>query len=298
MKKRIVVLFVFVVLMVLLAGCAKADKNLVWYEDFSSTETDDTWMSDVDMNYVCSEYLPGSEDILARTIQEESPSGDNLVAVSVANPSGKGATNVNMIRHKRFEVVDQSTYVLTGFMRAAPDYDLEMINPALEFCADGTCWYAEIVYYLNPYVNQETHMAIGDPYYAGLMYTRGPVPEIMNFLVEMGDDREWHFFVLQVSVDLSSDTPFLMDRVIIDYFAEEGEGNLEHNFVNKYLNVPMWAEDKGGNYADGGQVFLEVHNMNSNCDPELSFTGVGLWDDIALYRYPLGEAPKTVSARP
>jgi hypothetical protein len=141
-------------------------------------------------------------------------------------------------------------------------------------------------------------MEIGAPHYAGLMYTRGPVPETMNFLMEMGDDREWHWFALQVSVNLGSDIPFMMDRVLIDYFPEDGEENLEHNFVNKYLNVPMWAEDKSGSYADGGQVFLEVHNMNTNCDSRNSFIGIGLWDDIALYRYPLGEAPVTIPVRP
>ncbi len=292
MKKRIA-FALFVLMLSLLSGCAQANKNLVWYEDFGSADSADAWKPDVDMNYVCDVYdPPSSADTLFQPIQAFSPSGDNKVGAVLANPLGKNGLNVNNVTHRRFEVIDKSTYILTGYMKAAPGYDLEMIDPALEFCLDGTCWYAEIDYYFNKYVNQETHMEIGDPYYAGLMYTRGPSSKNMNFLMEMGVDNAWHFFVLQVSVDLSSDTPYVFDRVMIDYFVEEAEENLKHNFVNKYFdNVPLWLEKKAEGYADGGQVFLEVHNMNTNCLSENSFVGVGLWDDIALYRYPLGDAP-------
>ena len=270
MYKRIVALFILMFSM-MLSGCAHAG-GVVWQEDFSSSSQ---WTVDYDGHVLCPEIPTSAEDITFQSVAADSPSGDGTAAVLIANRAGTSGLFVNGIAHRPFELRDRSTYILRGFMAPVPNTQIELMNVSLEIVINGVGHYGEVLYRLNPYVTQEVDLAA-----YGWIYTREGVEYSPVLLYRAGDQRTWHEFALQISVDTTANI-FRIDRIGFD----------GHEVV---VNVQMPHESKPEGYADVSQVFLETHNMNTNCSLEHTFQGASIWDQITLTRYPLNEAPETI----
>ena|GEM_PF-6821287 len=270
MNKRILALFVFILVLLALTGCAQAD--VVWEEDFSSTSH---WKTDDDGHVFCSEIPVLPQDMIFSSVEVDTPAGDNSAAVLVANPQSKEGLFVNGIAHREFELQDQSTYVLTGLTAPVADTQIEIMDASIEVVVDGVGHYGELLYRLNPYMVTPLP---GDVATYGWIYTRQGVKYEPVMLYNAGDERIWHSFAIQISVDSTAGV-FLIDRVGFD----------GRTFL---VDVEMPSEAKPAGYADVAQVFLETHNMNTNCDTANVFRGASLWDDLTLVRYPLGQAPE------
>lgn len=318
MNKRIALLIVVLALLFSALACSNplqaAEKGsqavLILQEDFVDV-TDWKINYDGHVDEVCPEITTSYSDISveSRTLPGLSVDGDDRVGQLIANTTGRPGQFVSVIASKPLYSdiadVEDGTYVAYGYAAAMADTKLELVDVSLEIVTmeDGkpTAYYGEVFLYLNDWLNETNKWRLnlnedmGLRRHNGMTYTRmGPDDDGIIHLSDIGDDRQWHYWELEIDVDKSAPAgrQFMISRVLV---TEQVNGEERIHILD--LNEPMWREVKSDGYSTGMQVFLETQSMNTNCSAEHTFKGESLWDALTIVRYPLGEAPLMVRSR-
>lgn len=312
MKRRIVfALFILLVLM-LLTGCSAeanqasmlgmtqtggipADGEIIFQDPFVAPPQPEIWSVSVDGNVGCSEFPASPDDGYFGYVELPSPSGDDNIAVVIANKKHEPGLFANVIAHQEIDLdlEEPATYILSGYMAPHPapypESKIEVMNPSIEITVDGVAHYGEVLWYINPGLTKELAVENNKHYWGGVIYgRRGPAEnDAINLHIpdynytyaasEFSEDK-FLYFEIQISVDVSKNY-YVVDRLQIDDF--------------EYIaNYRMWEEEKGWGYGTSTfQIFLETHNQFTNCDAANNFTGASFWDDIKLVRYPFNQVP-------
>jgi len=294
------------------AADATGGSTVIFQEDFVNLEG---WKINYDghVDQVCPNITTTKADIsvVSKNLPGLSVDGDDFVGQLTANSTGRPGQFASVIAsnplYNDISLVEDGTYVVGGYVAGVKGTELELVDVSMEIVTmeDGkpTAYYGELFLYLNSWLQERQKWQLLEDHdlflrrHNGMVYTRtGPDDVDIIHLSDIGDDRQWHYFELEIDVSKSAapGRQFMIRRVLITNMVD-GERRV-HILT---LNVPMWKEVKSAGYSTGMQIFLETQNMNTNCSEEHVFKGASLWDSLSIVRYTLGEAPeepqKTVS---
>lgn len=311
MNRRIRIALFFAVLLVLSLACssvgadsevevpASTQPELIWSEDFVSQDLQaDGWKLNWDghVDEVCEDITTTGSDIALSVETSTYMDGDGYAGHLTANPHSRPGQYVSAIASyplaSNISQVENGQYVVSGYLGAAPGAGLELVDISVEIVnmenGKPTAYYGELFYYLNSWLTEsqkwqlELEEDVSLPHFSGLVYTRSGPDEVIP-LHNIGDDRQWHYFELAVTVDKTASygNQFMIDRLLF----VDGQDRVHLTTVD----APMWREVKPDGYSSGMQLFLETMSMNTNCDPSMSFRGDALFDALKIVRYPLRE---------